>query len=76
MSYLIDTNVISELRKRSPDRSVLAWFDAVLSPEIFLSVLTIGEIRLGIERLRARMSPKPLCWSSGYAVSTPPIEIA
>lgn len=51
MSYLLDTNVISELRKREPDRNVLAWYDTVPEAEIFLSALTIGEIRLGIERL-------------------------
>lgn len=54
MSYLIDTNVISELRKRSPDARVLAWYDGVASDELFISVLTIGEIRQGIERLRRK----------------------
>lgn len=54
MSYLIDTNVISELLKRSPDARVLAWYDGVASDELFISVLTIGEIRQGIERLRRK----------------------
>ena len=54
MTYLLDTNVVSELRRRQPDPHVLAWYDTVTSAEIFLSVLTIGEIRLGIERLRRR----------------------
>jgi toxin FitB len=54
MTYLLDTNVISELRKRHPDPHVLAWYDTVTSAEIFISVLTIGEIRLGIERLRRK----------------------
>ena len=52
MTYLLDTNVISELRKRNPDPHVLAWYGKVASGDIFVSVLTIGEIRLGIERLR------------------------
>lgn len=58
MSYLLDTNVIAELRKPEPDRHVLAWYDAAPAAELFLSVLTVGEIRLGIERLRRRDSPR------------------
>ena len=55
MTYLVDTNVISELRKRDrADAAVRSWFAAVADEEIFLSVLTIGEIRQGIERIRRR----------------------
>ena len=55
MSYLVDTNVISELRKgKRCDRNVTAWFERVDDDEIFLSVLTIGELRRGIERIRKR----------------------
>ena len=54
MTYLLDTNVVSELRKRDPDPRVLAWYGTVTSAEIFISVLTLGEIRLGIERLRRK----------------------
>jgi predicted nucleic acid-binding protein len=54
VNYLLDTNVISELRKRSPDPHVLAWYSTVRSDELFLSVLTVGEIRLGIERIRRK----------------------
>lgn len=54
MTYLIDTNIISELRRREPDRHVLDWYQAAPSAQLFLSVLTIGEIRLGIERLRRK----------------------
>jgi toxin FitB len=54
MTYLLDTNVISELRKRHPDLNVVAWYDTVPSAELFISVLSIGEIRLGIERLRKK----------------------
>ncbi len=54
MTYLLDTNVISELRKRKPDPSVLAWWDTVRSADVFLSVLTIGEISQGIERLHRK----------------------
>jgi predicted nucleic acid-binding protein len=54
MTYLLDTNVVSELRKRHPDPHVLAWYDGVASADLFISVLTIGEIRLGVERLRRK----------------------
>jgi toxin FitB len=53
--YLIDTNVISEVGKgRRCDRQVAEWFRKVGDDELFLSVLVVGEIRQGIERLRAR----------------------
>ena len=55
MSYLLDTNVISELRKgERADVNVTAWFAGVTEEEIFFSVLTIGEIRRGIESVRRR----------------------
>lgn len=54
MTYLLDTNVISEIRKRRPDPHVMAWWATVNSAEIFVSALTIGEIRIGIERLRRK----------------------
>jgi toxin FitB len=55
LSYLVDTNVISELRKgERADSAVQAWFASVADEEIFLSVLTIGEIRQGVERIRRR----------------------
>lgn len=55
MSYLLDTNVLSELRKGSRcNTHVAAWFAPVPDYEIYLSVLVIGEIRRGIERLRSR----------------------
>lgn len=49
MSYLIDTNVLSELRRKSPDAGVVAWFTQCQSVTLYLSVLTLGEIRKGIE---------------------------
>jgi predicted nucleic acid-binding protein len=55
LSYLLDTNVISELRKgERADANVAAWFAGIAEEEIFLSVLTIGEIRRGIENVRRR----------------------
>ena len=55
MSYLVDTNVLSELRKgKRCNRGVARWFGGVGDDEVFLSVLTVGEIRRGIERIRRR----------------------
>ncbi|OAI74861.1 recombinase, partial [Ralstonia solanacearum] len=51
MSYLIDTNVLSELRRKQPDARVLAWMQDRPRQSLYLSVLTLGEIRKGIERL-------------------------
>lgn len=49
MSYLIDTNVLSELRKRQADANLLAWVQARPRASLYLSVLSLGEIRKGIE---------------------------
>lgn len=54
MSFLLDTNVVSEVRKKTPDPAVSAWFASVPADELFLSVLVVGEIRQGIERLARR----------------------
>jgi toxin FitB len=54
VSYLLDTNVISEIRRKSPDPGVEQWFASVPASELFLSVLVLGEIRQGIERLAPR----------------------
>jgi predicted nucleic acid-binding protein len=55
LSYLLDTNVVSELRKgERADPRVTAWFTGLADEEIFLSVLTIGEIRRGVESVRRR----------------------
>lgn len=51
MSYLLDTNVISELVKPRPDKNVLKWFSHVPDDALYLSVLTLGEIRKGVERI-------------------------
>ena len=55
MSFLIDTNIVSELRKKQEAHPlVLDWFSKLSDGDIFLSVLTIGELKRGIERIRAR----------------------
>ena len=55
MSYLLDTNVMSELRKGSRcDVRVAAWFSAAADEDLWLSVLVLGEIRRGIESIKRR----------------------
>jgi len=51
VSYLIDTNVLSELRRKKPDAQVVNWMQARPRQSLFLSILTLGEIRKGIERV-------------------------
>ncbi len=51
MSFLIDTCALSELIKPKPSRLVVEWFDAAPPETLFVSVLTLGEIRKGIEKL-------------------------
>lgn len=48
MSYLIDTNVLSELRRKAPDAGVVRWFAERSPMMLYLSVLTLGEIRKGV----------------------------
>lgn len=50
--YVLDTNVISELSKRTPHERVLAWMGTM--PDVYLSVLTVGELLRGIPRLHAK----------------------
>lgn len=54
MSFLLDTNVISETRKRRPDIGVVDWIGSVEADSLYLSVLTVGEIEWGISQLRRR----------------------
>lgn len=51
MSFLLDTNVVSEPMKSKPDPGVIAWLADTDEETIFLSVVTITELRYGIERL-------------------------
>ena len=56
--YLLDTNVVSELRKRKPHGAVLAWMDSLRPEQIFLSAVTIGELQAGAELTRENDSAK------------------
>ncbi len=58
--YLLDTNVVSELRKPKPHGAVLAWFEALEDTQLHLSAVTIGEIQAGIELTREQDPAKAL----------------
>lgn len=60
MNYLLDTCVVSELVKPAPDTKVVAWIEAVPSEQLFLSALTIGELRQGLAKLAASEKKKRL----------------
>jgi predicted nucleic acid-binding protein len=56
--YLLDTNVVSELRKPKPHGAVLAWFERLDDAQLHLSSVTIGEIQSGIEITREQDEAK------------------
>ena len=63
MKYLLDTCVISEMIKPSPDKKLLRWVENEPSASLFLSVITIGEIRKGLSKLPAsRKKEKLTIW--------------
>lgn len=51
MSYLLDTNVISETIRRNQNKAVVTWLEQIPAEALFISVLTLGEIRKGVEAL-------------------------
>lgn len=56
--YLLDTNVVCELRKPRPHGGVLAWLRSVDDKDLFLSAVTMGEIQAGIEQIREQDAAK------------------
>jgi len=56
--YLLDTNVVSELRKLKPHKGVVAWIEAAPAESLYVSVVTIGEIQTGIEVTRQQDAEK------------------
>ena len=60
MSYLVDTSVLSELRRKQPDANVVQWFSARPAGTLYLSVLTLGEIRKGVEAMSDQNRKLPL----------------
>ncbi len=51
MNYILDTNVISELVAPQPNPKVIAWIQSIDPNQVFLSVIAIGELKKGIEKL-------------------------
>lgn len=56
--YLLDTNVVSELRRTRPHKAVLRWISDVPADRLFLSAVTVGEIQAGIEITRRQDATK------------------
>jgi toxin FitB len=72
VSLLLDTNVVSELRRRRPDPFVVSWFEQTREEDVHLSVLTVGDLRHGIEDLRPTDSNRALAldgWLAGLVSS-------
>ena len=70
--YLLDTNVVSELRKSRPHGGVLAWLQSVEDRHLHLSAVTLGEIQAGIEMTREQDSAKAAeieAWTDAVAVT-------
>jgi predicted nucleic acid-binding protein len=63
MSYLLDTNVICELVKSSPSNAVVKWVNSAQTSSLYLSVLTLGEIRKGIAGIQdTKRREKIILW--------------
>ncbi|KZC98313.1 type II toxin-antitoxin system VapC family toxin [Oceanibaculum pacificum] len=56
--YLLDTNVLSELRRLKPHGGVVAWLEDVEDTDLYLSAVSVGEIQIGIELTRRQDQPK------------------
>ncbi|MBL7624422.1 MULTISPECIES: type II toxin-antitoxin system VapC family toxin [unclassified Frankia] len=63
---LLDTNIISETRKSRPDTGVVAWIGSVEADRLHLSALTIGEIELGIAKLRRRRDDRQAAYYADW----------
>lgn len=72
IKFLLDTNVISELRKPKPHGAVVAWIDALDVGQLYLSAVTLGELTAGIERTRKqdpRKAAEIEAWVDGLSAS-------
>jgi predicted nucleic acid-binding protein len=56
--YLLDTNIVSELRKRRPHGAVVAWLEGINDSDLHVSAVTLGEIQAGIEITREQDAVK------------------
>ena len=67
MKYLIDTNIISEVRKgKRCDANVARWYEKIEDASLYLSVLVIGEIRKGIEKIRPKDAVQANAMRTGW----------
>jgi toxin FitB len=82
MSYLLDTNILSETIRRAPNKAVLTWLEKIPGEALFVSVLTLGEIRKGVEavedkkrreKLRLWLEHELPAWFEGRVL---PVDIA
>ena len=82
MSYLLDTNILSETIRRAPNKSVITWLDQIPGEALFVSVLTLGEICKGVEaiedkkrreKLRLWLEHELPAWFEGRVL---PVDIA
>ena len=70
MNYLLDTCVLSEFIRHQPDERVIQWMDGMDESKLFLSVITIGEIHRGIERLpESRRKNELIAWLNDVLVN-------
>ncbi|MBS3026675.1 MAG: type II toxin-antitoxin system VapC family toxin [Dolichospermum sp. DET50] len=58
MKYILDTNIVSELIAKQPNKQVIEWLQRLDPENLFLSVITMGEIRKGIEKLPESLRKK------------------
>lgn len=76
--YLIDTNVISELRKPRPHGAVVAWMQRIEDRHLFLSAVSVGEIQAGIELTREQDPDKAAvleAWLEGVVATRAVLDI-
>jgi toxin FitB len=52
MMYLLDTNIISELRRPRPHAGLIAWLSGIAPDQVFISAVTLGELQAGVENAR------------------------
>jgi predicted nucleic acid-binding protein len=57
-SYLLDTNVIFELRRNKPHGAIVAWLKTIPAPRLFVSAFSVAELQAGVENLRDRDGAK------------------
>ncbi len=71
MKYVIDTNVVSEVRKATPDARVRAWWDRQAADDLFITATIAGELLLGVELLpRGRKRDELASWTAIVLGST------